>query len=378
MLTVAVDTGPLHGPLTGVGRAVTALLDEYALRTTQIDVIPYVVSRRAQLLPGTRRLPIPAFLAMRAWSRMDHPRVDRFVRPAHVVHGTNYVVPPVRCPSVVSVYDTWALRHPESSSPIVNRAMRVLRRNIQAGAVVHASSRATADGLAELFPHATIHVVHLGAPRASVHADRIAGSSPEARTATNAAARPDGGPYVLAVGTIERRKNYPRLIQAFAASEAARSGMRLLIAGGHGDDIERTMTTVEALAPSVRSHVELLGRASDGELEDLYAGAALVAYPSLDEGFGFPILEAMSHGIPVLSSNRGSIPEIAGDAAVLVDPNDIDSIGTELDRIVSDESLRTTLIRRGREQCTRFRWADTADGLIRIYRALHEESAKGR
>jgi glycosyltransferase involved in cell wall biosynthesis len=239
--------------------------------------------------------------------------------------------------------------------------MAVLRRNIGSGAIVHASSHATANDVREIFPLASVRVVHLGSPP----------TQPPDSPHTSDHEIPQlvgvGGPYVLAVGTIERRKNLPRLIEAFARTETARSGVRLVIAGSPGDDIDSVRSAIEALTPVARSSVVLLGRVSEATLETLYRHAELLAYPSLDEGFGFPILEAMSRGIPVLGSNRGSIPEITGEAAVLIDPFDVDAISSSIDRLVTDTSLRRSLTTRGFDRCRLFTWQKTADGLLDIY-----------
>jgi glycosyltransferase involved in cell wall biosynthesis len=366
MITVAVDSGPLHGSMTGVGRAVEGILEELATRPLEINVIPYLVSRRAPLRPGTRRLPYPAALAMRVWAHWDHPLVDRLIRPAFVIHGTNYVVPPAHVPRVVSVYDTWALRNPDACSAVVNRAMAVLRRNIRTGAIVHASSHATADDVREIFPSADVRVVHLGSPRPL----SMDPSTTQARDRILPPLIGSDSPYVLSVGTIERRKNFPRLVDAFTRTEMARSGMRLVIAGSPGDDIESVRATIDTLTPSQKTSVLLLGRVSDSSLHVLYEHAEMLAYPSLDEGFGFPILEAMSHGIPVLGSNRGSIPEIADTAAVLVDPFDVDAISDAVDRLAVDSSLREFLRAKGFERCRYFTWKRTADELIDLYSSL--------
>lgn len=366
MITVAVDSGPLHGSMTGIGRAVEGILEEFATRPLEISVIPYLVSRRAPLRPGTRRLPYPAAVAMRVWAHWDHPLVDRLVRPAIVIHGTNYVVPPAHVPRVVSVYDTWALRNPDSCSAVVNRAMAVLRRNIRTGAVVHTSSHATADDLLEIFPSADVRVVHLGSPR-PLSVDH---STTQARGRVLPPLIGSDSPYVLSIGTIERRKNYPRLVDAFTRTEVARSGMRLVIAGSPGDDIENVRSKIDALDPNRRTSIVLLGRVSEQSLNVLYEHAEMLAYPSLDEGFGFPILEAMSHGIPVLGSNRGSIPEIADTAAVLVDPFDVDSMSDAIDRLAVDPSLRESLRSTGFERCRYFTWKRTADELIDLYSSL--------
>ena len=366
MITVAVDSGPLHGSMTGIGRAVEGILEEFATRPLEISVIPYLVSRRAPLRPGTRRLPYPAAVAMRVWAHWDHPLVDRLIQPAIAIHGTNYVVPPAHVPRVVSVYDTWALRNPDSCSAVVNRAMAVLRRNIRTGAVVHTSSHATADDLSEIFPSADVRVVHLGSPRPL----NVDPSTTQARGRVLQPLIGSDSPYVLCVGTIERRKNYPRLVDAFTRTKVARSGMRLVIAGSPGDDIEKVRSKIDALDPHRRTSIALLGRVSEQSLNFLYEHAEMLAYPSLDEGFGFPILEAMSRGIPVLGSNRGSIPEITDEAAVLVDPFDVDAMSDAIDRLAVDSSLRESLRSTGFERCRYFTWKRTADELIDLYSSL--------
>lgn len=364
MLTVAVDTGPLYGPMTGVGRAVSGVLSEFRRRPTDIEVLPYVVSRRARLDPGTRRLPYPAAVAMVAWSRTGLPRADRHVGDADIVHGMNYVVPPTRRPRVVSIYDTWSLRHPESSSSVVNRAMKVLERNIRSGAVVHASSQATADDVRELFPSAIVHVAHLGAPQPVVR-----GHADSDRRGTGPVAV-EGAPFILTVGTVERRKNLPRFVEAFARIHTRHPDLHLVIAGSFGNDIDVLRSTIDRLESTASSRIVLLGRVDEEMLDSLYSQARFVAYPSLDEGFGFPILEGMAHGVPVLAATRGSIPEIAGDAAMLVDPVDIDSMSQGIDRLMDDDVLRSELIARGFERCRHFPWGRTADSLIDLYRTL--------
>lgn len=369
MFTVAVDTGPLYGPITGVGRAVSGILDEYRRRQTEIHVIPYVVSRRARLQPGTRRLPYPASLALMAWSRSEHPRADLHVRPADIIHGMNYVVPPARCPRVVSVYDTWALRHPEQCSAVVNRAMNVLERNIRTGAVVHTSSHATAQDVGEIFPRAIIHVAHLGAPPFA--APEMNGSHAPVNHDISLIVQ-SKVPYILTIGTIERRKNLPRFIEAFAAYASTHRDVNLVIAGGPGNDSDAVRSTIDRLDSTLASRIVLLGRVCDHSRDVLYANAQLVAYPSLDEGFGFPILEAMAHGVPVLAADTGSIPEISGDAAVLVDPLDIDAMSGAIDRLMADDVFRRSLTERGRDRCAQFTWEKTADSLIELYRSLIE------
>src|SRR3954447_22348183 len=158
---VAFDAGPLAGVRTGVGQAVAAIRDALG-RRGDVHLEEYVVSFRAALTSGERRLPMPAALAHRLWSHTDHPRADRWLPGVEVVHGTNYVVPPSRRPRLVSVYDCWFLRNPEAAHPDVRRAGEVLRRAIRSGAAVHVSSQATADALTELLGATDITVIPLG------------------------------------------------------------------------------------------------------------------------------------------------------------------------------------------------------------------------
>lgn len=355
--TVAFDVGPLAGRATGVGAAVRALHDAL---TTRDDVLlrPYLLSFRARPAEGVRRLPVPAAVAHRLWRRIDRPRADRWLAPADVVHGTNYVVPPTTIPAVVSVYDCWFLRHPELAHPDVRRAGAVLLRAVRRGVVAHASSHATAERLREHCPDADVRVVHLGA----LPLPEPLPSSPVPEL--------DGTPFVLAVGTLERRKNIARLVDAFGAVAADHRDVRLVLAGADGDDRTRIDASVDALPAPIRERVLLTGYVDARTRSWLVRNAQVLAYPSLDEGFGFPLLEAMSAGTPVVASTAGSIPEIAGAAAVLVDPEDVDALAHALGRTLTDSALRDALIEAGSTRVASFRWDDTAAHLVALYRSV--------
>ena len=356
-LTVAFDTGPLHGPKTGIGFSVQAMHDAIG-RRDDVQLLVYVLSFRAELTEGTRRLPLPAALAQRAWGRGDLPRVDRWLGDAEVVHGTNYVVPPSRLPSVVSVYDCWFLRHPEQAGPDVRRAGDVLRRAIDRGAVVHTSSHATEAVVRELFPSAVVRTVHLG-PLA-----------PSAPAANAPVPELDGAPFVLSIGTLERRKNLPVLVRAFGRIAGDHPRLRLVLAGSAGDDSPAVRTAVDALGPGLASRVLFTGRVDDEVRGWLQHHATVLAYPSLDEGFGFPLLDAMQSGVPVVASDAGSIPEVAGDAALLSPAADVDALAANLHRVVSDAELRHRLVTAGTMQWQRFSWQRCADELVDLYRQI--------
>ena len=360
---LALDVGPLYGHRTGIGAAVAELVA--ALEANRdVDVRPYVLSFRSRPAPTVQRLPLPAAAAHLLWSVGDRPTVDRWLGAAEVVHGTNYVVPPSRRPALVSVYDCWFLANPDLASPDVRRAGAVLRRRVRDGATVHASSHATADAARELLGARRVEVVHLGA---------LAVDDPPSEVPAAWARSLVGRPFVLALGTVERRKNLPALVDAFAASAHALDGAALVIAGAPGDDTAALDAALAALAPDVRRMVLRPGPVDAATKAWLLHHASVLAYPSLDEGFGFPILEAQAIGLPVVATRAGSIPEVAGDGAELVAVGDADGLAGALARVVDDSGRRCELVAAGRANLGRFSWSATAEAMVRLYRQLRED-----
>ena len=269
-IRVAFDTGPLHGARTGIGHAVAEL--QAALTAHPgVDLQPYLLSFRARPQPPTVRLPIPAAVAHRLWRRVPWPRLDRHLGDAQVVHGTNYVVPPTRRPAVVSVYDCWFLRHSELASPAVVRAGEVLRAAVRRGAHVHASSQATAAAVAELLPGAPVTTVHLGPLPVPAPLPR----SPLAELIEHR--------FVLAVGTVERRKNLPTLVRAFAVPAAADPHLRLVLAGAPGDATDAVRVAIDGLPPAVGRRVLVTGRIDEPTRGWLLRNAPLPALVAAED-----------------------------------------------------------------------------------------------
>jgi glycosyltransferase involved in cell wall biosynthesis len=176
---------------------------------------------------------------------------------------------------------------------------------------------------------------------------------------------------VLFVGAIQKRKNIAGLVKAF---ERLPGSWRLALAGATGGfGAEEQLRAVEG-SPR-RADIAVLGYVSDAELSALYSRAAMFAFPSLDEGFGMPVLDAMAHGVPVITSRCSALPEVAGDAALLVDPQDPDELGEEMLRLASDENLRQELSRRGRERALLFPWDAAVERTWGVYRELRAISA---
>ncbi len=173
------------------------------------------------------------------------------------------------------------------------------------------------------------------------------------------------GPYVLSVGTFEPRKNQARLVRAYRTAVTTAGLPHVLVLAGHPG--WRTDDLDEAIAAGGPGRVIRIESAGDQELDALYRAAALTAYVSLGEGFGMPVLEAMARRSPVVASSTTSIPEVAGDAAVLVDPTDEGAIAGALTRVLTDEALADDLRRRGPERAATFTWTATATDTLRVY-----------
>ena len=359
MLRVAIDVGPTHGRRTGIGKAVAWTAEALAERD-ELDLRPYVTSARARLRGQERRIPLPAALALRLWTHRSAP-MDRWLDRPDVVHGTNYVVPPTNCARVVSVYDCWFLEHPEDAEPDVLRAAAVLRRSVADGTHVVTSSDATTRRVRELLGTDRVRTVLLGAPPPDLQG--VVDDAP--------AGLPQLSDFILALGTIERRKNLPTLVDAFGRLAREHPAVRLVIAGAAGNDVAAVDRAIARLAPETAERVVRTGIVDDATKRWLLTHARALAYPSLDEGFGFPILEAQQAGTPVVASTSGSIPQIAGAAALLSPASDREALAANLYWIVTDDEMHAKLVRRGHANVARFSWASTAAH----YHAMYQELA---
>lgn len=327
-----------------------------------MDIVAYGLSATAgrslpDVLPDTvrpgRMVPIPATALLRAWAHVDHPVVERWTGPVDVVHGTNFVVPPSRrAARLVTVHDLTSVYFPELCSPTSRRYPELIRRALDRGASVHTVSQAMADDVVEHFrvDPARVHVVHNGLTPLSEPLPRDE-SEP---------------PYILALGTVEPRKGLPDLVAAFDRIAGSVPDLQLRIAGPSGWGEE----ALDAARRSAR-HAGRIHRI--GFVEDrssLIAGALLLAFPSLYEGFGLPPLEAMSLGVPVVTTRAGAIPEVVGEAALMVPPRDTHALAEALLAVVTDTAARERLIAAGVERARSFSWQRSGRELAGLYRFL--------
>ncbi len=362
MLRVAIDAGPLRGPRTGVSNSIAWTFEalDACARTSHpndIEVEAYVVSLRSRRNADERRIPMPAKMAQWTWARGASPRVDRWLGNPDVVHGTNYVVPPARAARLVTVHDCWFLEHPSEADPALSAISAVLSRAIADGAHVLTCSEATSRRVRDLFDARSVETLYHGPPPNPEGGECIAPTEGD----------PDA-PFVLALGTIERRKNLPSLINAFALVAENHPTLELRLAGRDGDDSLAVSSAVDQLSPSSRRRVVRHPHVTEATKRWLLDHASVLAYPSLDEGFGIPILEAQQAGVPVVGSSAGSIPEIAGEGGLFSSPLDVQALADNLLSAVLCDETRTRLISFGRLNLERFSWERTAEQLRNHYR----------
>lgn len=296
------------------------------------------------------------------WERgSGRPRAEDWTGPVDVVHATNFVAPPAHAPVVVTVHDVTFLRFPELCTPATLRYPDLLRRALDRGATVHAPSEFVAREVRELLqaPSERVVAIHSGVPH-------VSGGHAAAGATLAGSAR-----YVLSLGTIEPRKNLTTLVRAFDRVAEIDPALRLVLAGPSGWDSARVQSAIDSSRS--RDRIAQLGFVGDRERADLLAGATVFAYPSIYEGFGFPPLEAMQSGVPVVASDAGSLPEVLGDAATLVTPLDVDGLAAAIARLAqlrNDDPERAEITARGRAHAARYDWTTTADQLVGLYRSL--------
>ncbi len=357
-LHLAIDIGPMYGHRTGVGVAVDGMVRALGLRQ-DVELDPYLVSYRSRPDAGHTRLPLPGIVASHVWSRSNRIPADRWLARADVIHGTNYVAPPTRTPTVVSVYDCWFLANPGAATAIVRRAGATLRRRVRDGAWVHASSDATAALVGELLGTDRVRTIFLGGPTLL---DEVAERRPDVPGVI------DGRPFIVCVATEDRRKGLPLLVAAFEHLAGDHLDLQLVLVGAPGDDTPAVTEAIIAAGSHTRGRIHRIGAVDDAAKQWLVRHATLLAYPSIDEGFGFPVLEAHALGTPVVATGVGSVTEIAGDAAELVTDRDPIGFAEALHRVVTGSTSRLGLIEAGYRNVARFRWDTTAERLIELYR----------
>ncbi len=356
---ILIDYRPALRQRTGVGQY--AHETAAALARTGRDTVTVFSSSwkdrlPADIPPGTSPLDVrvPVRLLNLAWHRMEWPAVETLGGHADVVHSMHPLLMPSRAAArVVTVCDLYFLDHPE-------RARAEIRRDYPTLARAH-THRADAVVVISEYTRSVVE------RRLEVPPERIAVCPPGAPRWQPRREVPPGGP-ILFVGTVEPRKNVAALVRAYGRLLRRVPGAPpLLLAGAAGEGSEAILQQIAE--PPLAGRARHLGYISDPERERLYAEASMLVLPSYDEGFGLPLLEAMTIGLPAIAARRGALPEVAGNAAVLVDPEDDAALATAMEGLLTNRERATALAEAGIERARAFSWDRTAARLRLAYEA---------
>ena len=364
-MRIVIDYRPALRARTGVGEYIHQVARGLA-RTGGDSITAFTSSWKdrpssalSSELPDVRVIDrrIPVRILNFGWHRLHWPPVEALAAGEFdVAHSPHPLLLPSRSAAeVVTIHDLHFLAHPERTSGEI-------RRDYPALAAAHAR-RADRIIVSSQFAAGEVR-------RAlDVSPDRIAvcpAGSPEWRTPP-ASADADG--YILFLGTLGARKNIGGLLESYgrllSRSDTSISVPRLVIAGGAGPDAARWLDAIAQ--PPLAGHVEYVGYVDADRREALFKGAQAFVLPSFEEGFGLPALEAMSAGVPVIASSRGSLPEVVGEAGLFIDPGDPESLADAMTRMTSDATLRRTCAARGLARSREFTWAQTARDVRRAY-----------
>jgi len=381
-MRIAIDYTPAVHQRAGIGRYTRGLVQALTRLDTANQYTLLVLGKvGAHFVPTglpenfkLRFVPISDRWATVLWYRLNLPLpVDVFTGRVDLFHGPSFTLPPSFVPSLLTVHDLSFLRYPQGAHPaLLAWLTKAVPRSLRRACHVLADSESTRADLIELMrvPAGRITVIGAGVEERFQPVN-------DPGTLTRIRARyqlPDR--FVLSVSTLEPRKNFTGLIAAFnrlasVGGKPTTGDLHLVIAGGRGwlyDDILAAAET-----SPVRERIHLAGYVADEDLPALYSLATLFAFPSNYEGFGIPILEAMACGTPVVCADNSSLPEVAGDAALLVEATDADTLADAIRQLLIDTSLRETLIQRGYEQARKFTWEGAARRLLDVY----NETARG-
>lgn len=373
MRRIALDYTPAFEQTGGIGRYARELIAALAIIDSSRSYRLFVAGATKAQLPQPpaenftwKPTRISTKWLARLWHRIGLPLpVEAFTGPVDLFHATDFVLPPTRTGTrtLLTVHDLSFIRVPSAASPPLKAYLdAVVPRSVEAADHVLADSAATKSDLIDLYGTRAdkITVLYSG-----VDSGFSQVSDPMELERVRVKHGLEQASYLLSVGTLQPRKNYSRVIEALSEVRRLGHDLHYVVAGGGGwleDEMRQTIERRE-----MTDCVHLLGLVEDRDLPALYSGARMLAMVSLYEGFGLPVLEAMACGTPVVTSNLSSLPEVAGDAALLVDPYDTGAIRDAILELETDADRRAQLIQAGLLQAKRFSWMRAAKQLRSIY-----------
>jgi glycosyltransferase involved in cell wall biosynthesis len=374
---IVIDYTPAVHQGAGIGRHTRGLVSALAPHAAGHDVTLLVFGRPPDghtlaAPPGAsvRVVPLPNRWLTLGWHRLGLPLpVEWLSGPADLYHASDFVLPPVRrARSLLTVHDLSFLTVPDCADAGLRAYLsRVVPRSVARASHVLADSESTRRDLIHLLglPPDRVTVVYPGV-EAHFQPEQDAARLAQMRQRTAIG----DGPFVLGVGTLEPRKNWPALIRAWTRMrQTGGPPHRLVIAGGKGWLVEGIFAAAQA--SPYRGDILFTGFVDDADLPALYAAADVFAFPSRYEGFGIPVVEALACGTPVVCADNSSLPEAAGDAALLVACDDDHALATALQQLIEDQALRQRLRAAGLAQAARFTWQSAAAALWQTYERIY-------
>ena len=377
-MRVGVDYTPAVRQWAGVGRYTRELV-KALLQAPETPQFTLLISKDAIInqteMAGFApqrlcRLPLSERALQFLWHRLQIPwSVEQWTGPIDIFHSTNFTLPPLRSArGIVTVHDLAFMRLPECAEPGLRRYLsKAVPASLRRAHHVLADSEATRQDLIELLqvPEGRISVAYCGED------ERFRQEVSQVKRRRVREKHQLSWPYFLSVCTIEPRKNLRTLIAAFAqAQQDGNWPHHLVLAGARG-----WLTDCIYRAPadfSIEDKVHFLGKLDDEDLVGLYAEADVFVFPSLYEGFGLPPLEALAIGTPVIANATSSLPEVVGDAGLLVQATDPSSLAEAMSKVLSDTALQAELRRKGPQQAAKFTWQRTAQVVLAAYQQVRE------
>ncbi|HMS25353.1 MAG TPA: glycosyltransferase family 1 protein [Acidimicrobiia bacterium] len=371
-IRVAFDMTPTLGTRTGIGNVVTHLYESISDESA-IELVPYTLSYKArsfadELPDNNIFIKYPARILLAAWKYSNLFSLDKAMEEIDVWHATNYLAPPTNNPLLITIHDVTMVKYPDLVPAQVRSLAPMISRRLRAGAHVQVPAHAIKEDVLEHFGSdiedtSHIHVIPFSVPD-------LVESPPSSRVQKLS----EGDPYILCIGALEPRKNHARLIDAFEIIHASNPHVRLFLVGPDGPARPAIDAALARLSHNARSRVVITGSVSDADRTWLLHHAHLVAYPSLYEGFGLPLLEAMTAHAPIVTTREGSLEEIAASAAHYVDAHDSNDIARGILEVLESQETRDRLIAAGNNRINDFSWAQSARMLTDTYIAIAKKN----
>lgn len=377
-MNIGINCNPVMNKKTGVGNYLHNLLLELAKIDKINNYTLFFYSLRN--LDSTRAtqynfkckktvsLKIPQLLLEFLWDNLRFPPIEFFIGRASIFHNNFFLPSTKKAKGIITIHDMSFFAYPELHTKTVRRfKSKVPKSCFRATKIITVSNFSKREILKYInIPEEKIKVIYNGL---ILQTQKFKGNEDDILKKYSLAKK-----YILYVGTIEPRKNLEGLINAFKmliSDEKYKNKYNLVIVGKPGWKYETFIKTLGNLG--IQDKVKLIGYIPDEELPAIYKHASLFLYPSIYEGFGLPVLEAMAYGIPVITSNISSLPEIAGDAALLIDPYNYKEIRDGMVDILSTDQLKNQLIKRGKERVKKFSWKNTAEKTLKVYKEVYND-----